>query len=241
MPSSLTLPASGTLRNGRLYPRPRWARRTSASDCSSSESARPTPRASEGASHAPGTGGKSLTTESALWPTPNVPNGGRTLSPEAVAAKGATDKGKRGDGGMDLRTATALWQTPRTALCSIYAERDETLAARGRDGRDTLPRPAAAAMEKWATPRAIYGEHPGMADPTHLTGQAISLSFPLDPPTEPAGPPSSAPDPSLRRQLSVPFVEWIQGFPIGFTALKPLAMPSYLLRQRRHLWNCGSD
>jgi hypothetical protein len=27
----------------------------------------------------------------------------------------------------------------------------------------------------WQTPRAIYGEHPGMTDEKHLTGQAIAL------------------------------------------------------------------
>lgn len=30
-----------------------------------------------------------------MWTTPNVPNGGRVLSAEDVAARGATGKGKR--------------------------------------------------------------------------------------------------------------------------------------------------
>jgi len=56
--------------------------------------------------------GRVLDEEAALWPTPNVPNGGRTLSPEAVAAKGATAKGKRQVG---LENVASLWPTPASA------------------------------------------------------------------------------------------------------------------------------
>jgi hypothetical protein len=50
-----------------------------------------------------------LRTHAALWPTPNVPNGGRTLSPEAIEAKGSTPKGKRQVG---LENVASLWPTP---------------------------------------------------------------------------------------------------------------------------------
>jgi len=43
------------------------------------------------------------------WPTPDVPNGGRTLTPEAVAAKGQTEAGKRQVG---LENVAKLWPTP---------------------------------------------------------------------------------------------------------------------------------
>ncbi len=93
----------------------------------------------------------------------------------------------------------------------------------------------------WHTPRAIYGEHPGMTSLTHLTGQAIMW------PTPNAGDykagMSNAPG---RQQSSLPrsvgivegvssgrrgglnptWVEWLMGFPMGWTALKDSATPS---------------
>jgi hypothetical protein len=41
------------------------------------------------------TQGGNLSRDASLWKTPDVPNGGRTMSAEDVAANGATDKGKR--------------------------------------------------------------------------------------------------------------------------------------------------
>ena len=41
-----------------------------------------------------------------LWSTPNVPNGGRALSPEVTEARGASAKGKRQVG---LHNEAALW------------------------------------------------------------------------------------------------------------------------------------
>ena len=46
-----------------------------------------------------------------FWPTPNVPNGGRTMRPEDVAAKGATEKGKRQVG---LENVSRLWPSLET-------------------------------------------------------------------------------------------------------------------------------
>jgi hypothetical protein len=40
-------------------------------------------------------GGANLTDDVMLWSTPNVPNGGRALSPEITVARGSTEGGKR--------------------------------------------------------------------------------------------------------------------------------------------------
>jgi len=50
-----------------------------------------------------------ITQQVAMWKTPDVPNGGRTMKPEDVAANGATDKGKRQVG---LENQTKIWPTP---------------------------------------------------------------------------------------------------------------------------------
>ncbi len=54
-------------------------------------------------------GYRSLSSSSRACSTPNVPNGGRTLSPEDVANRGATDKGKRQVG---LEMEAKHWSTP---------------------------------------------------------------------------------------------------------------------------------
>ncbi len=54
-------------------------------------------------------GGANLADDVTLWKTPDVPNGGRTMSAEEVAANGATDKGKRQVG---LENQTKVWPTP---------------------------------------------------------------------------------------------------------------------------------
>jgi hypothetical protein len=58
----------------------------------------PTPNAHDG--RRPGadmksTQGGNLSRDAALWLTPNVPNGGRHISPELVASKGKTDSGEK--------------------------------------------------------------------------------------------------------------------------------------------------
>src|SRR5438105_5279483 len=119
---SETWPRSGSMRNGVCRVQPTWARPTSASGCSFSRW--PTPDTMH---HLPGTAvrppmeGRQAGTRhkmalhhavEALWPTPNVPNGGRTLSPEDVAAKGRSAKGKRQVG---LENVASLWPTPASA------------------------------------------------------------------------------------------------------------------------------
>ncbi len=44
-----------------------------------------------------------------FWMTPNVPNGGRVMSADDVAAKGSTDRGKRQ---VDLASQARHWSTP---------------------------------------------------------------------------------------------------------------------------------
>lgn len=48
-----------------------------------------------------------------LWPTPDVPNGGRTMRPEDALAKGSTSRGKRQVG---LENAVRYWPTPNVAM-----------------------------------------------------------------------------------------------------------------------------
>jgi hypothetical protein len=75
----------------------------------------------------------------AMWQTPTVPNGGRTMTPEEAAASGATAKGKRTVG---LENQAMFWATPR-------AEDSESTGGH-RGTADTLH----SQTQAWPTPSA---------------------------------------------------------------------------------------
>ncbi len=124
-------PRSGSMRNGRVYGRPKLGHRTDESGSSSSD-------------------------DGGAWPTPEQSdgNGGR-VSKEMGGFRPSGAKRA-----IPLGTATAKWSTPRANEREQYNSQDATVA---------LSRQA----NLWGTPRAIYGEHSGMVDKDHLTGQAI--------------------------------------------------------------------
>ena len=79
------------------------------------------------------------------WPTPNVPNGGRTMSAEDIASKGATARGKRQVG---LENVAEIWPTPRTITGGAEsAERKKELGREEAGGGDLQ-----AAADLWQTP-----------------------------------------------------------------------------------------
>ena len=98
---------------------------------------------------------------------------------------------KRGELFLKWDRSTASWRTCQ--LC--FMEMDETGQPMGEPFLETLPKWATISnMElrvlpmpeppisengsgSWPTPRAIYGEHPGMTDPRHLTG-AVQQQWP---------------------------------------------------------------
>ena len=61
---------------------------------------------------------------------------------------------------------STLWPTLDAQASVTYKVRSDGRQGLGLEGRVRL----------WATPRAIYGEHPGITDTSHLTGQSISVT-----------------------------------------------------------------
>jgi hypothetical protein len=252
-------PNFGMMRAGECSAQPTWERPT----CESASSCWPTPVARDdnktpeahlamkrrmGERDGSGANRTAITSLQVLvqmWPTPNVPNGGRTLTAEDVANKGMTDKGKRqvglenaarywptprtsdtngaglhGDGGMDLRTASSMWESPTSNQWKGGTLTGET------EGR----LPTQAERDFWRTP-CVRDNHPcGRENRTkhiatyQLAHQVEEFSR-QDPPTETPGSECLPDVPSLPRRLNVLFVEWLQGFPIGWTGLNPLEMP----------------
>ena len=69
-------------------------------------------------------------------------------------------------------------------------------------------------VKQWPTPRAIYGEHPGMTDPRHLTG-AVQRQYPTP----------DAPDNS--GVLSPDWTTWLMGLPQNWVTLEPVSEESF--------------
>lgn len=100
------------------------------------------------------TNGTNLNRQCALWSTPNVPNGGRSVDAETVANRGNTENGKRQVG---LESEVRHWQSPQ-----------------GRDSRSGIIRPQTAekhlgsrplneqVLGNWNTPSATDSK--GMND-----------------------------------------------------------------------------
>jgi hypothetical protein len=212
---SETFPTSGSMRSGVCSARPTLERHTSASASSSW----PTPQAQE-TGRSPeahlamrqgmdggARGVSSLTVAVELWPTPKA----------AAANYGQPREDDRGD----LQAATVLWGTPTTRDWRSGEASDETFEKNSRPLNEQVLR-----SDLWRTP-TMRDHHPaGLANrtkhiPTYqLAHQVQDVSLPA-PPTGTDGPPSS----ETRRTLNPLFVEWLQGFPAGWTACDALATP----------------
>jgi hypothetical protein len=149
-------------------------------------------------------GYQDLTVMATHWPTPNVPNGGRTTSTSNYAADGSKRQ-------IDLGAAASLWQTPAS----------DSFRSRGGDRRDEMGLDQQG--RNWITPNArdwkseTGSEHNTYDKTPNLSRQVYRVSH-LDP-AIPDGPTSSANAPTSRRRLNPRFVEFLLGLPIGWTEL----------------------
>lgn len=136
-----------------------------------------------------------LPTEVAMWLTPNVPNGGRSVSAELVQSKGTTPDGQKRTVGLESQTR--FWASPNAH--DGRRPGADLLSTQGAN----LSRDAAL----WPTPAASEARL-GFQDRTNgKKGTQVSLStvamLAYSPPARQtrAGPPSSPPNPGLRQQL----------------------------------------
>ncbi len=95
---------------------------------------------------------------SSSWPTARAQDSYERSNRKTVLRAAA------GEVQMTLTRRVRIWPTPNATDGS---KAPDTF---GR-GNPSLPK----AAKTWKTPRAIYGDHPGMDDADHLTGQARSL------------------------------------------------------------------
>lgn len=176
------------------------------------------------------------------WATPAVPNGGRTTGTTNYTADGRKRQ-------IDLGAQTVSWSTPRSA-CNVTGAKTRLPFAEG--GKTSKPSLEDQAREMWPTPAAEpYGssqngingkggehERPSANTPSLDRLSRSFLPFLL---TESAGAPSSPSVPTSRprSKLNPQFVEWLMGWPIGWTAsaLAATEWCRWQQRMRSALWS----
>jgi len=99
------------------------------------------------------------------WPTPAASSGGTHTGISAETARNELARGNQ----IGLGAAAALWPTP-DAFNDPKSGGSSPHQPSWADSKQQIH--LHHAVKLWPTPRAIYGEHPGMKDPSHLTGAA---------------------------------------------------------------------
>ncbi len=229
-----TLPPSGTMRSGRLYARPTWVRPT-AEPASSSW---PTPDASVSAgynqSESPNAAIRpALAALAKMWPTPEAANARNTRNSTANRKTIPPTGIHAGNTPID---AITLWPTPRSS-----DNENRTLAPSPSHG-NTHGRLLAAEAGAWPIPTA----RDWRSDQSRKTDEeqygtrgrplprVALLAGPLGRQVLTTGTPGLASSPiiqnslprSQRKRLSPLFVEWLMGFPTGWTVCDASATPS---------------
>ena len=87
------------------------------------------------------------------WLTPNVPGGGRSVSPELVASKGRTTSGEKRTVGLESQSR--YWMTPSVS----NSQGNEYTRDRGQPGAER--RTLTGQAQQWPTPRATDGTKGG--------------------------------------------------------------------------------
>jgi hypothetical protein len=157
--------------------------------------------------------GLTLGQTAGFWATPQARDHMPAHTPERIAAMKAHGHGMR-----NLNDEAAHWPTPAARDHKGANSADHLDRSTGSCHLDQLPN---FVEHRWSTPRASDGEKGGPnmsfgAGGIPLPTQAASFSR-LDQATD-AGPQSS----ETRRVLNPQFVEWLMGWPIGWTALEPV-------------------
>lgn len=185
-------------------------------------------------------------TASGLWPTPNVPNGGRSCAHVTDwRGKTAYHNGKKVQVGLEH--AARFWPTPKANDAEKRGNFDVT------NPRNGLP----AAVRAWQTPTVSLGTKGGRVTPRKsweggtLIEAVSARTFPTPTASQHKrwsknhnrADSDDRIDYTIEREaheagtpgrLNPTWVEWLMGWPLGWTDLKPLAMDRFREWQRQH-------
>lgn len=191
-------------------------------------------------------GGRNLADDVTLWMTPDVPNGGRTMNPAAVAAKGQTDGRKRQVG---LENQVGIWGTPTSnertfeprnvdhgiqlanQACHSFLPAPETQmpgsepSPSAPTSRRRMPASQSAIAISSSNSEKTVGLLKGrLEDPSERESAAFSLFLSLA-------------VTYTKRRLNPNFVDWLMGWPIGQTGYEQVEMASWLSKAQSLLEN----
>jgi hypothetical protein len=174
------------------------------------------------------------------WPTATaaVSNDGESLESWEARKARNLEKHVNGNGmGTPLTIASRQWP--------IASARDWKSGDASPETMDRNARPLNEAATHWPTPRSSPNENRNtQSAPSHglthgktLSGEAIS--FPPPPPTSTPGPTSlnrilALLRPSVRRRLNPRFVEWLMGWPIGWSDYRAVETDAFHSWRRTH-------
>ena len=212
----LTLPRWGLMQDGECYPQPMWAPLTSVSESGYWQA----PVADDSVNREAGKwnsrGEPKLSAQVMCWPTPT--------------ASDHTGPGHAAQGGLNLRTAVAAYPTPRASdhkgATDPAAAAAAAAAARGFS--PNLPEFVAELSARKMYPTATATAYKGWS-PNHNRADTDDR---LDYTVEREGFQPGQQTPPMR--LNPNWVEWLMGWPIGQTALKPLETDKFQEWQQQH-------
>jgi len=241
MLSSVTWPRSGSMRNGVCFRRPALAPHTSGKG----SGLLPTPVASHSTHSGPNQsqGGRpGLQMAAMMWPTPNVPNGGRRVPPDAEIKGGLTPTAYKNGKKMQvgLEQAVIWFPTPHG-----FSKDGKSNGPSGNElgravNRSMLPTPRNSTgadcskkhlnlggyVRMFPTPCAQDSQQAGSKNAKHLTLHRKIMDMPGE---SPGG------------SLNPTWVEWLMGWPLGWTDLKPLEMDKFLWWLQQHSGSCLNE
>jgi len=179
-------PTAGGMRNGSLFQRPTWVPVMAGRGGSAGPGDNWTPPTALERS-GQGERNSALTLDVKMWLTPNVPNGGRSVSPELVASKGMTEDGQKRTVGLESQPR--YWPTPQVGtgdnshgqisgdfrnrmeeiLVSWPTPRANDAEKRGQVSMREFPELVSAAQH-WPTPAARDSKGPNSEQHATVTG-----------------------------------------------------------------------
>lgn len=223
---SETWPSSGSMRSGECWERPTLELRT----CESESGFLPTPVTLDTGSRfnrSPSAGAALRPTLGAmatfnLWPTPTCGGGGQTL-PEGTTPTGRTPEGRKQTVCLERavqQVERGIWPTP--TVKGNYNRKGASQKA--GDG-------LATAVKNFPTPTVAMRKGSSGGALTRKSGKSRENDR-LDYAIEGDG---------LSGRLSPDWVEWLMGWPIGWTALQPLGTDKFREWQQQHGASCVGD